>query len=77
MAGRIHKMIPGIVSQNPDNKIHWANIGPTWVLSAPDGPYVGPMNLVTREGIGKTYLYQTTAKHNEEQTVGMRTGDIP
>ena len=26
----------------PDNKVHWANMGPTWVLSAPDGPHVGP-----------------------------------
>ena len=24
-----------------------ANMGPTWVLSAPDGPHVGPMNLET------------------------------
>ena len=29
----------------PDSKVHKANIGPTWVLSAPDGPNVGPMNL--------------------------------
>ena len=28
-------------------------MGPTWVLSAPDGPHVGPMNLVIRESIGK------------------------
>ena len=28
-----------------DSKVHWANMGPTWVLSAPDGPHVGPMNL--------------------------------
>ena len=26
----------------PDSKIHVANIGPTWVLSAPGGPHVGP-----------------------------------
>ena len=32
----------------PDSKRHGANIGPTWVLSAPDGPHVGPMNLVIR-----------------------------
>ena len=25
-----------------DSKIHGANMGPTWVLSAPDGPHVGP-----------------------------------
>ena len=29
----------------PDSKLHWANMGPTWVLSAPDGPHVGPTNL--------------------------------
>ena len=33
----------------PDNKVHGANIGPTWVLSAQDGPHVGPMNLVIRD----------------------------
>ena len=34
----------------PDNKVHGANMGPTWVLSAPDKPLVGPMNLATRVG---------------------------
>ena len=34
---------------NPDSKVHEANIGPTWVLSAPDGPHVGPMNLAIRD----------------------------
>ena len=29
----------------PDNKVHGANMEPTWVLSAPSGPHVGPMNL--------------------------------
>ena len=33
---------------DPDSKVHGANIGPTWVLSAPDGPHVGPMNLAIR-----------------------------
>ena len=32
----------------PDSKVHGANMGPTWVLSAPNGPHVGPMNLVIR-----------------------------
>ena len=31
-----------------DSKIHGANMGPIWVLSAPDGPHVGPMNLAIR-----------------------------
>ena len=30
---------------NPDSKAHGANMGPTWVLSAPDGSHVGHMNL--------------------------------
>ena len=34
---------------NPDSKVHGANMGPTWVLSAPDGPHVVPMNLAIRE----------------------------
>ena len=34
---------------NPDSKVHGADMGPSWVLSAPDGPHVGPMNLAIRE----------------------------
>ena len=34
----------------PDSKVHGGNMGPTWVLSAPDGPHVGPMNLAV--GVG-------------------------
>ena len=38
------------LSNIPDSKVHGANMGPTWVLSAPDGLHVGPMNI----GIGST-----------------------
>ena len=31
----------------PDSKVHEANMGPTWVLSAPDGPHVGPGTLLS------------------------------
>ena len=31
-----------------DRKVHGANMGPTWVLSATDGTHVGPMNLALR-----------------------------
>ena len=31
-----------------DSKVHGANMGPTWDLSAQDGPHVGPMNLAIR-----------------------------
>ena len=33
----------------PDSKVRGAHIGPTWVLPAPDGPNVGPMNLAIRD----------------------------
>ena len=33
---------------SPDSKVFGANMGPTWVLSAPDVPHVGPMNLAIR-----------------------------
>ena len=36
---------------HPDNKVHGASMGPTWVLSAPDGPHVDPMNLTIRAGL--------------------------
>ena len=46
---------------SPDSKVHGANMGPTWVLSAPDGPHVGPMNLAIRvwfdSEIHKTLLW--------------------
>ena len=41
---------------NPYSKVHGANMGPTWVLSAPDGPHVGPMNLAIMEVTCMTFL---------------------
>ena len=38
----------------PDSKFLGANMGPTWVLSAPDGPHVGPMNLAIRDATSKS-----------------------
>ena len=38
-----------IKCDNPDSKVHGDNMGPTWVLSAPDGPHGGPMNLAIRD----------------------------
>ena len=35
----------------PDSKVHGANMGPTWFLSAPDGHHVGPMNLAIRDAM--------------------------
>ena len=36
------------LNQMLTQKVHDASMGPTWVLSAPDGPHVGPMNLAIR-----------------------------
>ena len=35
----ISLLVRFIVSHIPDSKVHGANMGPTWVLSAPDGPH--------------------------------------
>ena len=32
---------------SPDSKVHWANMGPTWVLLAPDSPQVAPWILLS------------------------------
>ena len=34
-----------LIWNTPDSKIHETNMGPTWILLAPGGPHVGPMNL--------------------------------
>ena len=31
-----------------DGKVHGASMGPPWVLSAPGGPHVGPINIAIR-----------------------------
>ena len=43
-----------IIEILPESKVHGANMGPTWVLSASDGPHVGPMNLAIRASSCKT-----------------------
>ena len=44
----IFKPCKKILINYPDSKIHGTNMGPTWVLAAPDGPHVGPMNPAIR-----------------------------
>ena len=39
-----------------ESKVHGANMGPTWVLSVPDGPHVGPMNLAIRDSCWHSVL---------------------
>ena len=43
----------------PGSKVHGANMGPTWVLSAPDGPHIVPMNLAIRVDFGNSLLGST------------------
>ena len=43
-----HRKFNQIGNDFPDSKFHGANMGPTWVLSAPDGPHVVPMNIAIR-----------------------------
>ena len=45
-------------SPYPESKVHGANMGPTWVLSAPDGPHFGPMNLVIRVAAKGNFPYE-------------------
>ena len=53
----------------PDSKVHGANMGPTWVLSAPDGPHVGPMNLAIRVGL----LIEAWSVIPKKKLMGMST----
>ena len=50
----------------PDSKVHGANMGPTWVLSAPDGPHVGPMNLAIRDSYSHRQGYHYDFKTWED-----------
>ena len=39
------------ISTIPDTKVYGANMGPIWVLLAPDVPHVDPMNLTLRDPV--------------------------
>ena len=66
----LHGLLSWYPVMYPDSKVHGANIGPTWVLSAPDGPHVGPMNLAVRvvkslQLIWRSIGLRTTANRQE------------
>ena len=46
---RYLEILYGQTATYPRQQIHGANTGPTWVLSAPNGPHVGPTNLAIRD----------------------------
>ena len=50
-SGQIYcRILPQLCSKEgyPNSKVYGTTMGPTWVLSAPDGPPVGPMNFAIR-----------------------------
>ena len=49
-----------------DSKVHGVNMGPTWVLSAPDWPHVGPINLAIRAGYHCVYSCPNSAGRQAE-----------
>ena len=60
MALCVVKTVPG--NGLPDSEVYGDNMGPIWVLSAPDGPHVGPMNLVIRVASSVSCLAVCTGK---------------
>ena len=54
--------------------VHGANMGPTWVLSAPDGPHVGPMSLVIR--VSET-MFTATHIPGLLSSVNLAIGQLP
>ena len=66
----------------PDSKVQRANMGPTWVLSVPDGPHVGPMNLAIRDaflihymatGVHQLFQHRQLSKYELLLVAGVKT----
>ena len=55
------RLIINVQQTFPDSKVHGANTGPTWVLSAPAGPHVGPKDFAIRVAPCDQYLFQTAS----------------
>ena len=67
----------------PDSKVHGVNMGLNWVLSAPDGPHVGPMNHAIRErngtslgGLGIIDYITTKISPNDDIIMGAMASQI-
>ena len=52
------------LNKYPDSKVHGASLGPTWVLSAPDGPHVGPWTLLSGKHVLLFWWPQTGTQMN-------------
>ena len=58
----------------PDNKVHGANMGSTWVLSATDGPHVGPMNPAIRDVSAFVADYATISYTDNDHNIRRHFG---
>ena len=58
----------------PDSKVHGANMGPTGVLSAPDGPHVGPVNLAIRGVVPQWVINYHQHNYHKQQMAAASSG---
>ena len=56
----------------PDSKVHGANMGPTWVLSTPDGPMLAPWTLLS----GKCRCLFLWGKHERDPNIVATRGSL-
>ena len=52
---------PG-AGEDPRSQISWGQHGPAWVMSAPYGPHVGPMNLVIGDELRFRFIFTVSQK---------------
>ena len=64
------------MNQVPDSKFHVANMGLTWVLSAPDGPHVGPMYLPIRGNLIAISGIAVPVPYHSCQVIATNWGDL-
>ena len=60
----------------PDSKVHGANMGPTWVLSAPDEPHVDPMNLAIWAVMQNRSLWYLSSLHLVAYLLGVEMAEV-
>ena len=62
-----------LIEESPESKVHGANMGPTWVLSSPDGPHVGSKNLAIR--LNSYYILITKNNYQLANAVKINGGN--
>ena len=60
----------------PDSTVHGANLGHTRVLSAPNGPHVGPMNHAIRVLLSNIRDHYQQAKHHCSDNISATASQI-